>query len=134
MITKQAIVDATFGLMEKKSLDKITVTDIVKECHITRQTFYYHFQDIVDMMEWAMRQEMDQLLKKAKAGQSMEEALLAYLNSDEVTQPVRDAVFVADYHVGAIAMILYKWMQEKDVNLEQGVQQIIRIMRGELHL
>ena len=44
------------GLLEKllsqKPLDKITVIDIVEDCEVNRQTFYYHFQDIYDLVEW----------------------------------------------------------------------------------
>jgi len=38
--------------MEKKPIDKITIKDIVKDCEVNRQTFYYHFQDIYDLLEW----------------------------------------------------------------------------------
>ena len=76
MITKQAIAIAMQGLMSRKSLDKITVKDIVEECHITRQTFYYHFKDILDLLEWGLEQNMQQLLRSCQACESMEDALL----------------------------------------------------------
>lgn len=79
MITKQAIASAAYDLMARKSLDKITVKDIVSECHITRQTFYYHFKDILDLLEWGIEQERDQLLKQSQKCENMEEAMLTYL-------------------------------------------------------
>ena len=39
-------------LLEKKMLDHITVKDIVEDCGVTRQTFYYHFTDIYQLVEW----------------------------------------------------------------------------------
>ena len=36
-----------------KPLSKITVTDITEDCGISRMTFYYHFKDIYDLVEWA---------------------------------------------------------------------------------
>ena len=39
--------------MDKK-VKKLTVKDIVEECHITRQAFYYHFEDIPDMLKWML--------------------------------------------------------------------------------
>lgn len=38
-------------------MDKITVVDIVKDSNINRQTFYYHFQDIYDLVEWVLTEE-----------------------------------------------------------------------------
>lgn len=54
--TKQAIAAAFAQLSQKKPVDKITVKDLVEHCGISRQTFYYHFQDILDVMEWSIRQ------------------------------------------------------------------------------
>ena len=59
--TKQAIAAAFAQISQKKPVDKITVKDLVEHCGISRQTFYYHFQDILDVMEWSIRQ----LLQKA---------------------------------------------------------------------
>lgn len=49
--TKKAIVESFLRLVGKKPLDKITVRDIVDECGINRNTFYYHFQDIYAVLE-----------------------------------------------------------------------------------
>lgn len=78
MITKQAIASAICDLMRRKSLDKITVKDIVAECHITRQTFYYHFRDIPDLFEWCAKQEMEKLLRRSLANENIEEVLMEY--------------------------------------------------------
>ena len=49
--TKKAIVESFLRLAGKKPLDKITVRDIVDDCGINRNTFYYHFQDIYAVLE-----------------------------------------------------------------------------------
>ncbi len=51
-ITKLALANALKALMAKKSFEKISVGDIVAQCALTRQTFYYHFQDKYDLMNW----------------------------------------------------------------------------------
>jgi len=48
-------------MLETKTLDHITVTDIAKDCGITRQAFYYHFSDIYSLLEWIYLQEADML-------------------------------------------------------------------------
>lgn len=49
--TRKAIVDAFIRIAEKKPLQKITVRDIVDDCGINRNTFYYYFKDIYDVAE-----------------------------------------------------------------------------------
>ncbi len=49
--TKRAIVDSFLKIAAKKSFDKITVRDIVDECGVNRNTFYYYFQDIYAVVE-----------------------------------------------------------------------------------
>ena len=50
--TKRALAASLKKLAAKKPLDKITVIDITEDCGVNRQTFYYHFQDIFDLVEW----------------------------------------------------------------------------------
>jgi len=45
---KKTIAEAASNLLFEKKVKKLTVKDIVEECHITRQAFYYHFEDIPD--------------------------------------------------------------------------------------
>ena len=46
--TQKFIMSTFMQLLERESLDKITVRDIVEECEINRNTFYYHYSDIYD--------------------------------------------------------------------------------------
>ena len=48
--TKQRIREALFRIIQTKSIDKVTVTEIVKEADINRSTFYFYYEDINDMM------------------------------------------------------------------------------------
>lgn len=51
-------------LLKEKPFNKITINDISNRCDINRQTFYYHFQDIRDLVEWICISEVDNLLDK----------------------------------------------------------------------
>jgi len=51
-ITKNALANSLKNLMAQKPIDKITVKDIVEDCGVNRHTFYYHFQDIYELIEW----------------------------------------------------------------------------------
>ncbi len=50
--TKRALAQSLKTMMKSKSVDQITVTELVESCGMTRQTFYYHFQDIYALLEW----------------------------------------------------------------------------------
>ncbi|WP_326907123.1 TetR/AcrR family transcriptional regulator C-terminal domain-containing protein [Sedimentibacter sp. MB31-C6] len=83
LITKNMISAAFFDLTNQKPVDKITVKDIVEKCTITRQTFYYHFQDIMDVIEWSMQQRMEEILNKSLKASSMQEAVRILVSTVE---------------------------------------------------
>lgn len=56
--TKQMLADALITLSSQKSFSKITVSEIVSYCNINRKTFYYHFTDIYDLLEWHLNNEV----------------------------------------------------------------------------
>ena len=55
--TESALAASLKKLLEKKTLDKITVKDITDDCGVNRQTFYYHFHDVYDLVEWIFKEE-----------------------------------------------------------------------------
>ena len=59
--TKEALISAFLDLIAEKDFDRITVTDLVEKCSISRQTFYYHFDDINSMLIWAFESEIKKI-------------------------------------------------------------------------
>ncbi|WP_350445991.1 TetR/AcrR family transcriptional regulator [Anaeromonas gelatinilytica] len=57
-MTKRELANSLKKLMNKKPIDKIPIREIVAECGVNRQTFYYHFQDIYDLLEWIYKTEI----------------------------------------------------------------------------
>ena len=57
--TQQAIIDTFLKMLACKSLDKITVKEIVNECGINRNTFYYYFSDIYDVLDSILVEETE---------------------------------------------------------------------------
>jgi len=62
-LTRKAIIETTLALAEKKPINRITVRDIVEACNITRNTFYYHFQDIYDVVGEAVSNTVEEVVK-----------------------------------------------------------------------
>lgn len=57
-ITKKAIANSFKKLMETKPFNKISITDITDGCGLNRQSFYYHFQDKYDLINWIFENEI----------------------------------------------------------------------------
>lgn len=72
---KLQIAQAGERLLNEKNRKKLTVTDIVEECHITRQTFYYHFKDIPDMIMWNIQRKCNHLSTKLSDKKNIEEVV-----------------------------------------------------------
>ncbi len=54
---KSSLISSFLKLVDSSDYDKITVTNLVEVCGISRQTFYYHFDDIDKMVNWAFENE-----------------------------------------------------------------------------
>lgn len=62
--TKQLLIESIKELMNEKSLDNITVKMITDNCHVTRQTFYNHFKDKFDLVNWIFCTNIDNIISK----------------------------------------------------------------------
>ena len=72
--TQKAIMSAFLDLLHRMSLDKITVKDIVDECGINRNTFYYYYQDIYDLLEDVFETEYNMVMSQASDEDNFEDA------------------------------------------------------------
>ena len=65
-VTKRALEQSLKNLLLKKPLTKITINDIAEDCGINRMTFYYHFKDIYDLVEWSCMEDARKALEENK--------------------------------------------------------------------
>ena len=75
--TEMAIQNAFLKLLNEKPLKQITVCDIVEECHVNRNTFYYHFQDIPSLMTHIFEEITDRFIAENTKLTTIEECLNA---------------------------------------------------------
>lgn len=73
--TKNAIKASFLKLLNERPLNKITIKDIVTDCGINRNSFYYHFEDIPALIEEVVTEESDRIIKQYPAISSFEECL-----------------------------------------------------------
>lgn len=79
--TKKAIFNAFEELLLEKPFDKITVSAIVAKSEISPNTFYYHFQDIYDLMDQWLDKKKDYLMNMFGKDASWEDILKACLHA-----------------------------------------------------
>ena len=64
-ITKKALAAAIKELMAERPLNKISVGDICEQCSMNRKSFYYHFKDKYDLVNWVFYTEfVEQLMQE----------------------------------------------------------------------
>ena len=76
---KYKIAETFYEMVRRKGIDKITVTDLVEECQISRPTFYYHFQDIYSVLEWITEQKVETTLQQSIKAKTPEEAIRIFV-------------------------------------------------------
>ena len=75
-VTKRALEASLKKLLLEKPLHKITVSDITEDCGINRMTFYYHFKDIYDLVEWSCQEDASRTLAGKKTYETWQQGLL----------------------------------------------------------
>ena len=86
-ITKRALEQSLKNLLLKKPLTKITVSDIADDCGINRMTFYYHFKDIYDHVEWSCLEDAKRALDEKKTYETWQQVLLQIFEAVEENKP-----------------------------------------------
>ena len=78
--TKEALAAALRQMMTVKPIDKVTVKDIVEICGVNRQTFYYHFDDVDDLLEWVFEQDSDRVFPQEVVYNHWMEDMMGYFD------------------------------------------------------
>jgi len=81
--TKMAIKATFLKMLDEKPLHQITVKDIVEECGINRNSFYYHFHDIPALIEEIITEEADRIIEGYPTIDSIEMGLFAAIDFAE---------------------------------------------------
>lgn len=75
--TKRAIKESFLKLLDERPLSQITVKDIVEDCGINRNSFYYHFADIPTMVTEIITDRADEIISQYAPSDNIEACLSA---------------------------------------------------------
>lgn len=73
---KYCLADALKRCMKRASLEKITVGKIAEECGTARQTFYRHFKDKYDLVNWYFDKILQESFEYMGEGRTVYEGLI----------------------------------------------------------
>ena len=85
--TKRALAASLKHLLLQKPLNKITINDIAEDCGISRMTFYYHFKDIYDLVEWICVEDAARALEGKKTYDTWQKGFLNIFHVVQANKP-----------------------------------------------
>lgn len=86
-ITKRALEQSLKNLLLQKPLTKITINDIADDCGINRMTFYYHFKDIYELVEWSCMEDAKNALNENRTYETWQQGLLQIFEAVKKNKP-----------------------------------------------
>ena len=127
-ITKEALEASLKKFLLKKPLDKITINDLTTDCGISRMTFYYHFKDIYDLVEWSCLEDA----KRALQGKKTYDLLKAVVEEKTAGMQIREEQkeFIANFYKYSFVGIMLDWIKQ---GMKEDYSEIVDNMALTLH-
>ena len=97
--TKNLIKQEFIKLLNKKSLHNITVTEIAKQCKIERKTFYYHYENLPQLVKEIFDEELEDVIKEFNETLSWEESFISAEKFILENKKVVKHMYESDYKI-----------------------------------
>ena len=136
MDMKAKIGETLSQLLCRKPLDKITVKELVDTCGISRQTFYYHFQDIMDVVEWNQRQSLRQAIEASLAAPTGRDAIRGIV-SESVKRREQIRQLLSSQRgreIEQLVGMMLTGLENKHLDEDLLTDQMLRLLSGEISL
>ena len=126
-ITKSALASALKELMETTPFAKITVSDICAKCNMNRKSFYYHFRDKFDLVNWIFDVEYlnhvqigknligwDSVLHLCNYFYENKDFYRKAMKVEEILGEQTDADFYVNFFCDAVICAFGRWISQKE--------------------
>lgn len=97
--TKDLIRSEFIKLLNKKSLHNVTVTELAKQCKIERKTFYYHYENLTELIKEIFDEELDQVIEEYNETLSWEEGFILVAKFISDNKKVIKHMYESDYKI-----------------------------------
>jgi probable dihydroxyacetone kinase regulator len=102
--TKKALADSLSELLLTKPINQITISDITEHCGVSRMTFYYHFKDIYDLVDWIFTESITHATEDSTSYDTWNQG---YLNVFHLFQKNRPLIMNIYRHVSTESLRNY---------------------------
>ena len=106
--TKESLAAALKQMMAVKPIDKITVKDLVEICGVNRQTFYYHFDDVYDLLEWVFEEDANRVLPHKVVFEHWQEDVMIFMKYLQ-----ENAAFTLNVYNSNSRVYMLRYLEEK---------------------
>ena len=106
--TKESLAAALKQMMSVKPIGKITVKDLVEICGVNRQTFYYHFDDVYDLLEWVFEEDANRFLPQKVVYEHWREDIMIYLDYLQ-----ENSTFALNVYNSNSRLYMLRYLEEK---------------------
>lgn len=97
--TKDLIRKEFIKLLNKKKLHNITVTELAKACNIERKTFYYHYENLTQLVKEMFDEELDRVIEEFNETLSWEESFILAAKFILDNKKVVKHIYESDYRI-----------------------------------
>lgn len=97
--TRNLIRQEFIKLLNKKSLHNITVTEIAKQCNIERKTFYYHYENLPQLVKEIFDEELEKVIEEFNETLSWEESFISAAKFILDNKKVVKHMYESDYKI-----------------------------------
>ena len=97
--TKDLIRKEFIKLLNKKKLHNITVTELAKACNIERKTFYYHYDNLTELVKEIFDEELDRVIEEFNEILSWEESFILVAKFILDNKKVVKHIYESDYRI-----------------------------------
>lgn len=116
---KGKILDAYLKLIDEHDFDEITVSDIVREAHISRQTFYNHFKDTFNVLEYALIEKMHNNYSIYREGAYLKDYLYNVINDIYVNRKIIIKIKNSKYYSVIESLLIKTYKDEANMVIKK---------------
>ena len=144
-VTKRALAEGLKQLMERRPFAKISVGDICESCNMNRKSFYYHFRDKYDLVNWIFYTEFVHTLNYVPGDDGWQHLLSVCRYFHDILESIlleyfkqyfkadKESTFAAEFYSDALICSLVRWLVSKNSaspeEYTEGLRSCIKLMR-----
>ena len=98
-IAKKLFAEALKQIVVQKSFSKVTVSELIRVCNVNRKTFYYHYDNLTELVKEIFDEELDRVIEEFNETLSWEESFILAAKFILDNKKVVKHIYESDYRI-----------------------------------